>query len=154
MKVSKYKYHFYDIYIFEKHRNGYLSLSDLSFDDTLLPSYFQDLSFKSEYVIALPTPDGFSVSPITLEEILKLANLLPTSSFLVQLTSKIDKDSAKSVMAFVAAKRILEYRYGSVSLKPDPQNRRTVYTFTRYKKVKGHNQRHDVLEKSFERIEI
>ena len=150
MKVSKYKYHFYDIYIFEKHRTGYLSLSDFSFDDTLRPAYFQNLSFDSEYVIALPTPDGFSVSPITLEEIMKLANLSLTSSFLIQLASKVDKRLAKSVTALIAAKRILEYRYGAVSLKPDPQNGRATYIFTRYKKDNGRNKRYDVLEKTFE----
>lgn len=153
MKVSKYKYHFFDIYIFERHRKGYLSLSDFSFDDTLRPTYFQDLSFDSEYVIALPTTDGFSVSPISLEDILKLANLSLSSSFLVQLSSKVDKGTANSVMALIAAKRILDYRYGAVSLKPNTKNGKVTYIFTRYKKVKGRNQRYVVLEKDFDRVE-
>ncbi len=153
MKVSKYKYHFYDIYIFERHRKGYLALSDYSFDDALRPTYFQNLPFENEYVVALPTTDGFSVASITFEELLQLANLSSKSSFLAQLAANVDKNTARSIAALIAAKRILDYRYGAVSLKPDPQNGKATYIFTRYKKINGHNQRYIVLEKDFRRIE-
>lgn len=145
-------YAFCDIYIFGKAVDGYINLSD--FEITQRTDDIDKYKFESneKYLIGLQSAQSFIIAPITIDEILTLANYSLETKFVSQCRSGIYADDADALLAIMCAKKILNYQYGVVR-KKDTKNidgdEELLYSFFRRKHTNGKRSLVVVLEKYF-----
>ena len=150
---TNYMFAFRDIYIFFRLGEHYISLSDFEFSDLDSGIYKYKFQEDSDYLIGLPTDiHTYYISPITLSEILTLANVRENTHFVKQFKYGLYEDFAEALLATNCAKKIMEYNYGRISLKKDCSG--FVFTFERRKTRDRKKIYMPVLEKLFKKVDI
>jgi hypothetical protein len=158
MNTPKRKYSFYDIVIFKKTPKGYVDFTNFSFDDKYYfdTKAYHNFSTDSPYLIALWFGYQYLIAPVTVSEMLILANIKDNSSFIMQCRYGMDATRADDIIAMMCANKIANHRYGSISLKYDsvPDGHSHIcdtitYEFMRKKSVSGKRVFTLLLEKTF-----
>ena len=150
---TNYIFDFRDIYIFYSLGEGYISLSDFEFSDLKNGAYKYKFQEKTDFLIGLPTnTHTYYIAPISLTEILALANVSENTHFVKQFKCNLYEDFADTLLAINCAKKIMEYNYGRISLKKNCDG--FVFTFERRK---THNKKKvytPVFEKLFKKVDV
>lgn len=118
MNTPQRKYSFYDIIVFKKTPNGYIDITNFSFDDKyyLSGNAFRHFECNSSYVLALWCGNCYLYSPVTISELLTLANV-KQKGFVRQCKSGIGDSKGDDVLAMLCAGKIISHKLGCVVLK-------------------------------------
>lgn len=156
MNTPRRKYSFYDVFIFRKTPKGYIDITSFSFDDKYYfeASAYHDFDSDSKYLIALWYGNVYLIAPISISELLLLANTKENSCFTNQCRYAVEPSKADDILAMICANKIANHKYGSISLKvedlPEGKACETIsYKFMRKKSVGKSRVYCTLLEKNF-----
>lgn len=156
MNTPRRKYTFFDVVIFRKTPKGYIDITNFSFDEKYYfdKAAYHDFDSESRYLIALWYGNVYLISPITIDELLILANIKDNSSFTNQCRYAVDETKANDVLAMICGDKIANYNYGSITLEvqdiPEGTACNTItYNFSRMKCVDNKRVFPVLLKKSF-----
>lgn len=141
-------YTFLDIIIFRKTEQGYVCLTDFSFDSFCFkPQSFFPFNEQSNYVLGLWTKKGYIITPVSYDDLFILSNTKGESAFINQCRCHIEPTTADDILATMLANKISNYNYGKVTLKEDCSG--IIYQFARRNIVNNRRTYPVILEKRF-----
>lgn len=150
-KERKLTYNFVDLSVYKRtNGNEYISLTDYSFSDNIKETVSFDIS--SEYVLGICTffKHQGMIAPVTLNELLDLANI-HCNKFVKQIQTGMDEDRSDEVIAQICANKIINYAYGKCILLSESEKDK-VYEFKRQKFKDGKRVYPTVLKKKFKEV--
>ncbi len=141
-------YNFVDISVMQRVGiNEYVNLTECA-----LVEKNQSVIIHSDYPLLLTfcafAKQGLYIAPVTLKELLTLANIR-NDNFIKQLYTGVDKSDAEQIIAILCAKKILSYDYGKAMSKSNTDE--ITYEFKRQRFVEGKRIYPVVLTKTFQK---
>lgn len=112
-EILKDKYNFNDMFVFKKViDNTYINLSDYEMTDILTDAIVIE-GVNSDFAILLFTGDSKEnyIAEATLKDLIILADI-KNEAFLRQVRTGVDYESNMSILGWLCAKKILNYKYG------------------------------------------
>lgn len=131
------KYSFNDIYVFGKTMDGYISLSDYELSYNCCTKF----NNESRFLLGLPAIEGYYISEATIDDIMALAGMSPTTNFIRQCRHGVDLETSDALIAILCAKKILNTKHGKIELCDDEQ---LIYSLSR-RKTDGNSRAYGVV---------